>query len=101
MAARKKVIWSARAEIDLHQILDFFTFRNDSPTYSRKLYKLFVKKLVLVSRQPGLGIRTRLDNIKGLVVKDYVLFYEITEDSIVVLRIWDSRQNPDQLKLNA
>ncbi|WP_423820440.1 type II toxin-antitoxin system RelE/ParE family toxin [Salinimicrobium sp. TIG7-5_MAKvit] len=33
------------------------------------------------------------------IIKNYLMFYEIFESHILILTIWDSRQNPVKLKL--
>jgi hypothetical protein len=38
---------------------------------------------------------TQLQNI----IEDYIIFYEILEDRILILKIWDCRQNPDNLTI--
>ena len=97
--ARREVIWSKNSEIQLQEILEFFTKRNKSGLYSRKLYKKFKTELTTVSKNPDLGIKTKLDQIRGLIIEDYILFYEILEDRIIILKVWDCRQNPDKLNI--
>ncbi|MEI8201888.1 MAG: type II toxin-antitoxin system RelE/ParE family toxin [Bacteroidota bacterium] len=97
--AKLKIIWSNRAKIKLLQLLEFYAERNKSKTYSRKLFHTFNKELLVLSKQPEMGIKTDIESIRGLIVEDYILFYEITSDSIILHLIWDSRQNPDKLVL--
>ena len=97
--ARREVIWTKVSEIQLQEILEFFTNRNKSGEYSRKLYKKFKAELKSVSKNPELGIKTKLDLIRGLIIEDYIIFYEILEDRIIVLKVWDCRQNPDKLNI--
>ena len=97
--AKREVIWTKNSEIQLQDILVFFTKRNQSGLYSRKLYKRFKKELRTVSNNPELGIKTKLDQVRGLIIEDYILFYEILEDRIIILKVWDCRQNPDKLNI--
>ena len=97
--AKRKIVWSHSANIKLFQILDFYAQRNGNKTYSIKLYKKLVKELKLLKKQPEIGILTDLDSVRGLVVDDFILFYEINEPTLIVLTVWDSRQNPDNLIL--
>lgn len=97
--AQRKIIWSHRANIRLFQILDFYSTRNKSTAYSQKLYKRFVQKLSILTQHSEIGAPTEEHNIKGLIVDDFILFYEITTDKIIVHTVWDNRQNPDDLKL--
>jgi plasmid stabilization system protein ParE len=97
--AKREVIWTKNSEIQLQQILEFFIKRNKSGLYSRKLYNKIKKELLTVSKNPELGLKTKLDQIRGLIIEDYILFYEILENQIVILKVWDCRQNPDKLNI--
>jgi plasmid stabilization system protein ParE len=97
--AKREIVWTNVSEIQLQEILEFFTQRNKSALYSRKLYKKFKTELRTVAKNPEIGIKTKLDQIRGLIIEDYILFYEILEDRILVLRVWDCRQNPDKLNI--
>lgn len=45
------------------------------------------------------GKATELEDIRYRIVKDYKLFYRITDSTIEVLTVWDSRRNPQNLRL--
>ena len=96
---KRKIIWSHLAKIRLYETLTFFSERNHSKTYSKKLYRKFDKELKLLLKHPDLGIKAEIESVRGLVVGDYILFYEIIEDKIIVHTLWDCRQDPDKLKL--
>jgi plasmid stabilization system protein ParE len=96
MAARK-IIWSHKANIKLFQILEFYSERNKSTTYSKKIFRKFKKELSLLKTQPELGTRTDDEQIRGLIVDKFILFYEVTTEAIIVHSVWDSRQNPEDL----
>jgi plasmid stabilization system protein ParE len=95
--AKRIIVWSHRANIKLFELLDFYAERNKSKTYSKKLYQKFKKELSLLTRQPRLGVKTDFESIRGLIIEEYILFYEITPDKIIVHTVWDCRQNPDDL----
>jgi len=97
--AKREVIWTKNSEIQLQEILEFFTKRNKSGLYSRKLYKKFRTELKTISKNPEIGIKTKIDQIRGLIIEDYILFYEILEDRIIILKVWDCRQNLDKLNI--
>lgn len=97
--AQYKIIWSNRAKIKRYEILEFYIKRNKSKTYSIKLNRKFNKELRLLIKQPNLGIKTVLKGVRGLIVDDFILFYEVIKDIIVIYSIWDCRQNPDDLKI--
>lgn len=96
---KRKIVWSNRAKIKLFEILDFYTQRNKSSAYSKKLYKKFIKELILLKKQPEIGIKSDTEGVRGLIVDEFILYYEIYSEMIVVHTVWDCRQNPDSLKI--
>jgi toxin YoeB len=97
--ASRKVKWSPTAQRKLIAILEYFTERNKSNTYSIKLYKSFHKELSVITKNPDIGIRTDIDGVRGLIINNYTLFYEAKEKYIIVHTLWDNRQDPEELKI--
>jgi plasmid stabilization system protein ParE len=95
--AQRKIVWSHTAEIKLFQILDFYVERNGSAAYSKKIYKKIRKELTLLLTHPEIGFRTDIDSVRGLIVDNFVLYYEQAADLLIVHTLWDCRQNPDDL----
>jgi len=93
--AKREIVWSFRARKRLYGILDFYIERNKSKTYSNKLQKLISKEVNLLLKHPDLGLKTTEDTTRGLIIENYIVYYEISEDKIIIHTIWDSRQNPD------
>ena len=96
---KRKIVWSHRARIRLFEIMEYFAERNKSKTYSVKLYRKFNKEIKFLQKHPDLGIKTEIESVRGFIIGDYIIFYEATQDKIIVHTIWDSRQNPDDLKI--
>jgi hypothetical protein len=96
---KRKIVWSLIADIKLFQILDYYADRNKSSAYSKKLYKKFNKSLSLTIKLPEIGIRTDVETVRGLIVDNFILFYEATPEQIIAHTIWDCRQNPDNLQI--
>ncbi len=95
--AKGKIIWSNKARIKLTQILEFYNERNQSNSYSAKLYKEIQKSIKLLLRQPTLGLKTNEKSIRALIVGDYIIFYESSNKNIIIHTLWDCRQNPEDL----
>jgi plasmid stabilization system protein ParE len=55
------------------------------------------KAIRLISKHPLIGIQSDVENTRALVDGDYTFFYQISEENIRIITIWDSRQNPDNL----
>lgn len=94
---KRKLIWSNRAKISLYKILKFYADRNNSKTYSEKLFNIFNSEVKLLINYPNLGVKTKLKNVRGLISGNYIIYYEIGKKEIIIHTIWDSRQNPENL----
>ncbi len=93
----REIIYSEQAQIDRRNILAYWSQRNLSDTYSKKLDQLFREALTLLSKYPEIGKITRDGKFRVKVVRDYLIIYEVTPSDIVVLTIWDARNNPKKL----
>ena len=94
---KRKIIWSNRAKIKRYEILKFYIAKNRSNSYSKKLNHRINKELRLLIKYPKLGIKTGIKGVRGLIIENFILFYELDKNIIIVHYIWDSRQNPEEL----
>jgi plasmid stabilization system protein ParE len=94
----KRIVWSERARKDLIGIKAFYDKRNKSTDYSTKLLKAFRQSTLFIQKFPLVSIRTDRDNTRGIVVMGHILFFEIMENDIVILTVWDGKRDPDQLR---
>jgi toxin YoeB len=97
--AKRRIIWSPRAKLDLYDILDFYFKRNGTKTYSRKLNVTIRNSVRLLEKHPEIAIHTDIKNIRNLIIGDFGIFYEIKSKTIEIITIWDSRQDPAKLDL--
>jgi plasmid stabilization system protein ParE len=98
--AQYKIIWSIKASAQLHAILEYYVERNKSTTYSAKLYSKINQQVNLLIKHPSLGIKTELEFVRGLIIDNYIVYYKIQQDQIVIHTVWDSRRNPQTLIIN-
>jgi len=77
---------------------EYWKNRNKSNTYSKKLDNRFREALTIIRDYPQIGKQTDDQKARIKIVKDYLLLYEETADSIFLLTIWDSRQDPNKLE---
>ncbi len=91
----KKIRWTTQSIIDRTDIYKYWLERNKSEVYAKKLEKLFEKSADLISNFPYIGMITDYRNVYSKVVSNYKIFYRIETDEIQILRVWDTRQNPD------
>lgn len=97
--ARRKIIWSETATIMLFDILEFYRNRNQSDVYSRKLFKKINKSVDWLKKYPKIGVETDIENVRSLYIENYILFYKNEKLTLFILSIWDTRQNPDVIKI--
>ena len=95
----RRLIWSVVARNSRKNIFDYWNKRNKSKVYSRKLNVLFTTNLKIVVQLPELGKPTFREDSKFIIVSHFEIIYKITLDEIVVLDIWDTRQNPQNFPI--
>jgi plasmid stabilization system protein ParE len=89
----RKIIWTVTAQTERREILEYWINRNKSKTFSIKLNKLIITALRHVSKNPFIGRKTDIDDVRVKIVRDYLIFYEVSPKSIFVLSVWDSRRD--------
>ena len=60
--AKRIIVWSEDAKFELKYILEFYSIRNKSKTYSKNLYKRIQTELNLLVLQPAIGKKTDLED---------------------------------------
>jgi hypothetical protein len=90
-----KIDWSIEARLDLIDILEYYIKHNKSNTYSIKLNAKINKSINQISKNPFLGIPTDYDSVRALITGDYQLIYEIFDQLILIIMIWDCRRDPE------
>lgn len=93
--ARFKIDWSHEAKLDLLDILEFYIKRNGTATYSKKINSKINRNIKLLSKNPYLGTQSEYDTVRVLVTGDYQIIYEIFNQLILIIMIWDCRRNPE------
>lgn len=92
--AEKQIVWSPRANEEFKSILEFYLDRNESNSYSLKLLNAVDSLLILIKEHNNLGRLSSNKTTRVLPFESFLLFYEIEEQKIHVMSIWDNRQNP-------
>lgn len=95
----KKIIWSEAAVLDRFRIYNFWLEHNKSNSYSEKLERIFNESATLISMYPEIGTRTDFNEVHVKIIKTYKLFYRNNTDTVEIISVWDTRQNPDSLKI--
>ena len=94
----KKIVWSAKAQHDRKEFLQYWKKRNQSTSYSKKLNCLFNEAADLISKFPKIGKRTGYKDTRIKIVRDYLMVYKEYDTQISIITIWDGRQDPLKLE---
>ncbi|MFO7790116.1 MAG: type II toxin-antitoxin system RelE/ParE family toxin [Bacteroidales bacterium] len=95
----EKIIWSPLAEEDLGNILEYL-----SKNWNQKVIIQFLNKIEFVmgqiSKTPNQFpvINKKLQIRKCVITKQNSLYYRVTMKQIEVLRLYDTRQDPEKLR---
>ena len=93
----KRLVWSPIAKQIRKEILKYWILRNKSKRYSKKLNNLFENSAQQIADFPYSGISISGKLYRGKLIKDYYLLYKISDDSVEILFIWDTKKDPADL----
>ncbi len=94
----KRIVWSVHANEQKKAILLYWFQRNKSFDYPRKLNSLLTNAINLIAEYSYPRISTDVDSVYVKIVRDYKIFYYEDLESIFIISIWDTRQDPEHLK---
>ena len=75
--AKRKIVWSDRAQKRLYGILEFYIQRNKSNTYSQKLHKLLIREIKILLKHPDIGLKTTEETVRGLIIDNFIVYYQM------------------------
>ena len=94
----KKVIWSPAAENDIETILDYLQLN-----WNERIINRFINKVddnvSLILEKPKIFpiINQELQIRKSVISKHNTLYYRVKEETLEIIRLFDSRQDPNKL----
>ncbi len=96
-----QIIWTRPAMENLHSICDFCKKRKDAAT-ARKLRKAIFDKVENLVKFPALGQKEQSlfhqnKEYRSLLHGNFKIIYRVEDQNIFMVRIFDTRQNPDKL----
>ena len=103
MARKYEVPWSNTAEIDLKSIIEYIA--EDSPSNAFKIFKNIKQKLSNLYTFPEKGrIGPELKDqgimqYRELMIPPWRILYRISEESVYILSVLDSRRNIEDILL--
>lgn len=95
----KKLIWSPLAVTDFDNVLNYL-----KENWNEQVVLKFINEIEIIvsniAKEPKQFplVNKKLKVRKCVVSKHNTLFYKENKDAIAILRIFDTRQNPNKLK---
>ena len=93
-----KIIYTPKAREDLREIKRYISDTLLNKTAAYNIAKKILKDCALLKDNPMLGIslRDKIDrqtDVRYLIIKNYIAFYRIEKNCIMIIRIRDARTN--------
>jgi len=95
-----KLLWSDRASDDLRNIINYLS-ENWTQKEIKKFAKRLEKRLQIITINPRLyPLTKKRKNVRrSVLTKQTIVYYQVTEDTITIVTLFDARRNPSKLKL--
>lgn len=94
----KKVVFAERSEKERLSILEYYLEATGSKSIPAKIYQQFNRVIDNIRQFPESGKKLKNNN-RGIIQSHYKIVYKIEKESLIILHIWDTRQNPKKLPL--
>jgi hypothetical protein len=91
------VEWTATAELQLLNVLEFWNNNNGSTKFSESLLKEINDRINFLRAYPLSSIKSSFSGVRMAAMGHFILFYRIEEDTLWVMSFWDNRRDPKEL----
>ncbi len=95
--AKRNIVWTRTADLQLIGVLEYWVKRNKSSDYSKKLLRLVTERTLQISEHPFIFKSTDFKGVRVTSLRNFSIYYKVTDDQIIVTAFWDSRQDPKEL----
>ena len=95
----RKIIWTKNAKEDFKQVVEYL--HNEwSERIALNFVGSFYAKIELIDRLPQIGIKVESHESVSriLITKHNILYYTVNEKEIILLDLFDTRQDPTKAK---
>ncbi len=92
--ARRVVVWTETASRQRREILKYWTLRNGSPQYAKKLIELIKHRVEIIVENPDAFKLTNFPETRESALGNFSLYYKVQNDFLIITAFWDNRQNP-------
>lgn len=95
--AKRRVSWTAVALRQRSAILAYWTKRNGSRQYAKRIIEITGGVLKQIAKQPELYKSIDSKGIHSASIGHFSLYYSFDSLNLIVLAFWDNRQDPNRL----
>ena len=95
--AKRNIVWTRTADLQLIGILDYWVKRNKSSNFSKKLLRLVTEKTLQILKNPFIYKSTDFKDVRVASLRNFSIYYKVTDKQIIVTAFWDNRQDPKKL----
>jgi plasmid stabilization system protein ParE len=95
--AKRAIVWTETAAKQRREILKYWTKRNHSSKYAKKLITLVHARLDLIAKNPKLYKITSYPDTRTSAMGHFSIYYKFNDKQIMVMAFWDNRQDPKKL----
>ncbi len=95
--ARRNVVWTKTADLQFVGVLEYWSKRNKSNVYPKKLIKLVSESTKRIAENPWIYKAADFKNLRVASLGNFSIYYKIFDDEIVITAFWDNRQDPKSL----
>lgn len=95
--AKRNVIWTRTSDLQFAGVIEYWVKRNKSNIYSKKLVKLVSERTKQIAENPLLYKATDFQDVRVASLRNYSIYYKVSETEITITAFWDNRQ--DAIKL--
>jgi len=97
-----KILWNDYAISHLEEIYDYFKIKANQ-SIAKKIIKSLIKETLILRANPLLGTKEPLLEGKAfeyrfLVKNNYKIIYRFDDTCILIIAVFDCRQNPNKIK---
>ncbi len=95
--AKRNIVWTRTADLQFVGILEYWVKRNKSNNFSKKLLRLVTERTLQISENPFIYKSTDFKDVRVTSLRNFSIYYKVTDKKILVTAFWDNRQDPKKL----
>jgi len=94
---KRNIVWTRTADVQFVGILEYWVKINKSNSFSKKFLKLVTERTLQISEKPFIYKSTDFKDVRVASLRNFSMYYKVTDEQIIVTAFWDNRQNSKKL----